>query len=361
MQACECSGPLLADYSGAVPAPAGAGVWAWAPLLPVRDPAHRLTLGEGGTPLLDCPRLAAALGVGRFLMKHEGLQATSTFKARSAAVSTGRARELGQSDIALATYANSGLAWSAYAARAGLRAHVFVPTWTPRDVVEACRAWGADVRLAPGPVAVAAAECKRAVAEHGWWSVGAWAEPYRVEGDKSLGLELLADPRAREADAILWPCASGIGLVGTWKAARDLRALGSDVRLPPLVGVQAATCAPLLEAFEAGATDCLDRRPWTDTASLARGLLAVRPTAADLVLHAIRETGGWLCAIEDAALVRAAALTARLEGVTLAPESAAAVAGVGQLRDAGRLKPDASVVVIATGAGRQTDYFGWSF
>jgi threonine synthase len=127
------------------------------------------------------------------------------------------------------------------------------------------------------------------------------------------------------------------------------------------VGVQAATCAPLLEAFEAGATDCVNGRAWTDTASLARGLLAVRPTAADLVLHAIRETGGWLCAIDDATLVRAAALTARLEGVTLAPESAAAVAGVGHLRDAGRLKPDATVVVVATGAGRQTDYFGWSF
>ena len=358
---CECSGPLLADYRDEVPSPSGAGVWAWAPLLPVRNRDFRVTLGEGGTPLLDCPRLAGALGIRRLLLKHEGWQPTGTFKARGAAVSIGRALELGQSDIALATAGNSGLAWSAYAARAGMRAHVFVPTWTSRDTVEACRAWGADVRLVPGPVAVAAAECSRAVAEHGWWSVGAWAEPYRVEGDKTLGLELLADPRAREADAVLWPCASGIGLVGTWKAARDLRALGRDVTLPPLVGVQAATCAPLLEAFEAGATDCLAGRGWTDTASLARGLLAVRPTAADLVLHAVRDTGGWLCSVDDAAIVRAAALTTRLEGLVLAPESAAAIAAVAQLRSVARLKADAAAVVVATGAGRQTDYFGWSF
>lgn len=358
---CECGGPLLADYRGEVPSPVGAGLWAWGPLLPVRDPHFRVTLGEGGTPLLDCPRLAGELHVRRLLVKHEGWQPTGTFKARGAAISIGRALELGQTDIALATAGNSGLAWSAYAARAGLRAHVFMPTWTPRDIVEACRAWGADVRLVSGPVAVAAADCSRAVAEHGWWSVGAWAEPYRVEGDKTLGLELLADPRAREADAILWPCASGIGLVGTWKARRDLRALGGDVALPPLVGVQAATCAPLLEAFEAQATDCLPGRGWTDTASLARGLLAVRPTAGDLVLHAVRDTGGWLCSVDDTAIVRAAALIMKLEGLALAPESAAAIAAVAQLRSVGRLNADAAVVVVATGAGRQSDYFGWSF
>lgn len=248
VRVCECSGPLLADYRGAAPSPVGEGVWAWAALLPVRNPGYRTTLGEGGTPLLDCPRLAGALGIRRLLIKFEGWQPTGTFKARGAAVSVGRALELGQSDIALATAGNSGLAWSAYAARAGMQAHVFVPTWTPRDTVEACRAWGADVRLVAGSVAVAAAECGRAVAEHGWWSVGAWAEPYRVEGDKTLGLELLADPRAQEADAILWPCASGIGLVGTWKAARDLRGLGRKVTVPPLVGVQASSCAPLREA-----------------------------------------------------------------------------------------------------------------
>ena len=167
--------------------------------------------------------------------------------------------------------------------------------------------------------------------------------------------------RVREADAVLWPCASGIGLVGTWKAARDLRALGRDVSLPPLVGVQAATCAPLLEAFEAGASDCVADGRWTDTASLARGLLAVRPTAADLVLHAVRDTGGWFCSVDDAAIVRAAALIARLEGLMLAPESAAAVAAVSQLRQMERLDAGATVVIVVTGSGRQADYFGWSF
>ena len=142
---------------------------------------------------------------------------------------------------------------------------------------------------------------------------------------------------------------------------RDVRSLGASARLPPLVGVQASTCAPLLEAFEAGASACVDGQRWTDTASLARGLLAVRPTAADLVLHAIRETRGWLCGIDDAALVRAASMTARLEGLTLAPESAAAVAAVAQQRQRGRLEPKSTIVVVVTGAGRQSDYFGWPF
>lgn len=358
--ACECAGPLLADYQGTVPHPGAGGVWSWSSLLPVRDPTFRVTLGEGGTPLLKCPRLAEATGVARLLVKHEGLQTTGTFKARGASVSVSRAAELGRSDIALATAGNSGLAWSAYAARAGLRAHVFLPTWTPCDVVEACRAWGADVRLVEGSVSVAARECREAVSKNGWWSVGAWAEPYRVEGDKTLGLELFADSEARSADAIVWPCASGIGLVGTWKAARDLRSLGFNFTLPPLIGVQARSCAPLLEAFQTGASDLRSSRRWSDTGSIARGLLAAEPPASDLVLHAVRETKGSFCAVDDADIVHAAALAARLEGLMLAPESAAAVAALWRLRESGVLGANATVVIVGTGAGRPSDYFGWS-
>lgn len=360
-RACDCGGTLLADYRGTAPALAAGNVWSYSWLLPVGEPRNRVTLGEGATPLIDCERGAAQLGIAQLLIKNEGQQPTGTFKSRGAAVSVGRALELGKSDVALATAGNSGIAWAAYAAHAGLTAHVFVPTWTAREVVDLLHAYGAKVELVDGPVSTAAEACARATLEEGWWPVGAWAEPYRVEGDKTLGLELLSDPRATAADAVLWPCASGIGLVGSWKAVTDLRHIGVEATLPPLIGVQSETCAPLFEAWEAGASGLVaGGHVWTDVGSVARGLLAPAPSAADLILRVVGESGGAFAAVSDAEIVAAAGLIARAEGLLLAPESAAAVAAVLRLRKAGRLTDVSRVVIIATGAARPSDYLGWA-
>ena len=358
---CTCGGALLVDYRGSAGELTPGDVWSYAWLLPVRETRNQVTLGEGATPLIDCPKAAAALGIEGLLIKNEGQQPTGTFKGRGAAVSVSRALELGRHDLALATAGNSGIAWAAYAARAGLTAHVFVPTWTAREAVDTLRALGADVRLVGGPVSTAARICAEEVAANGWWSVGAWAEPYRVEGDKTLGLELLADPRAASADVVIWPCASGIGLVGSWKAARDLKRLGMDVAMPALVGAQSDTCAPLVEAWQAGAADLVQGgHEWTDVGSLAKGLLAPAPSAATLVLQAVRETGGTFVAVSDEQLVAAGRLVARTVGLLLAPEAAAGIAAVGLLRDEGTLTRRSRAVVIATGASRPSDYYGWA-
>lgn len=358
---CDCGGALLANYRGSPGELSCGDVWSYSWLLPVADELKRVSLGEGATPLIDCQRAAAQLGIGQLLVKNEGQQPTGTFKGRGAAVSVSRACELGKTDLALATAGNSGIAWAAYAAHAGLVAHVYIPTWTARETFDLLHAYGADVRLVDGPVSTAAAACAEAAAEEGWWPVGAWAEPYRVEGDKTLGLELLSEPRAATADAVVWPCASGIGLVGTWKAARDLRQVGVEARLPPLIGVQSETCAPLLEAWNAGAADLVGGgRAWTDVGSLARGLLAPAPSAAGLVLSAVRASGGAFAMVADADIAAGARLLARAEGLLLAPESAAAVAAVARLRKSGRLTDASRVVVIATGASRPSDYLGWA-
>lgn len=359
-RSCDCGSTLLADYHGPGNELRSGDLWAYSWLLPIRDRKFQVTLGEGATPLIDCPPTAAALGIAELLIKNEGQQPTGTFKARGAAVSVSRALELGRQHLALATAGNSGIAWAAYAARAGLVAHVFVPTWTARETVELLRSFGADVRPVSGPVSSAARVCADEAASNDWWPVGAWAEPFRVEGDKTLGLELLADPRAASADAIVWPCASGIGLVGSWKAARDLKQVGMQVTMPALFGAQSDSCAPLVEAWRAGATDLVSGgRKWNDVDSFARGLLAPAPSAAGLILRAVRETGGGFAAVSDEQIVDAARLVARTAGLLLAPEAAAAIAAVTVLRKDGLFSDKSRIVVVATGGARPSDYFGW--
>ncbi len=358
---CSCGGPLLADYEGIPPELVLGDLWSYSWLLPVADVARRVSLGEGGTPVIEAPRLAEALGIHSLYIKNEGQQPSGTFKARGASVSVSKAAESGHRELALATAGNSGIAWAIYATRAGLTCHVFLPTWTARETTDLLRALNADVRLIEGPVSVAGRACADEAAANGWWSVGAWAEPYRVEGDKTLGLELLADPRTSSADAVIWPCASGIGLVGTWKAGRDLNRLGMEARVPSLFGAQSETCAPLHEAWRAGAPDLLgDGQPWTDVGSIARGLLAPAPSAAALILRAVRDTGGGFVTATDQEIVSAARLTVRLTGLLLAPEAAAAVAGIPALLREGLLSARSNVVVVATGAARPSDYYAWS-
>ncbi|MEQ9569229.1 MAG: threonine synthase, partial [Longimicrobiales bacterium] len=201
-------------------------LWRYAEVLPVRDPAHRVALGEGFTPLLDAPRLARRLGTGRVWVKDEGQNPTGSFKARGLGLAVSRAKELGAEAVALPSAGNAGSAAAAYGAAAGLPVHVVVPKDTPRPIVEEIRALGADLQLLDGLITDCGRVVKRGVEEQGWFDLSTLKEPYRVEGKKTMGYELFEQLGGRLPDVILYPTGGGTGLIGMWKAFDEMEALG---------------------------------------------------------------------------------------------------------------------------------------
>jgi threonine synthase len=355
---CACGSPLLARYdlerlAGATTFDAMAAreptLWRYRELLPVRDDAHVVTLGEGMTPLTPLPRLGAALGVPSLLMKDEGLIPTGSFKARGAAVGASRARELGIERVAMPTNGNAGAAWSAYAARAGIRALVVMPVDAPEITRRECTAAGADLFLVDGLIGDAGAIVAGAVAEGGWFDASTLKEPYRLEGKKTMGLEIFEQLGRRVPDVIVYPTGGGVGLIGIHKALGELRALGwLDGPLPRLVAAQAAGCAPIVRAFERGARTA---EPFLDAHTVAFGINVANPIGATLMLDVIAETGGCAVAVEDDELLAALAETARLEGAFVCPEGAAGVAAIRRLRASGWIAESDEVVLLNTGAG----------
>ena len=346
---CRCGHPLLARYDLAAvavtPAEVAArrpGLWRWAELLPVRDPGHRVSLGEGDTPLLD-------LG-GGVSVKDEGLNPTGSFKARGAAVGASRARELGARHVALPTNGNAGAAWSAYGRRAGLAVTVAVPADAPPVTRSEALATGAGTAVVAGQIGDAGAMVARAVAARdGWFDVSTLKEPYRVEGKKTMGLEIYEQLGRRVPDVIVYPTGGGVGLIGIHKALHELRDLRwLDGPLPRLVAAQASGCAPIVRAFEAGARTA---DPFPDAHTVAFGINVANPLGATLILDAIADTGGCAVAVEDDELLAALAETARLEGAFVCPEGAAGVAAIRRLRESGWIAEGDEVVLLNTGAG----------
>jgi len=355
---CRCGSPLLARYdlaavrSAVDPARIASrppDLWRYAELLPVRAAAHRVSLGEGMTPLLPLPRLGARYGVPGLLVKDEGALPTGSFKARGAAVGVSRARELGIRALALPTNGNAGGAWASYAARAGLAATVVMPVDAPPITRAECVLAGADLYLVRGVIADAGRMVHRAAVAHGWFEAATLKEPYRVEGKKTMGLELIEQLGWRVPDVIVYPTGGGVGLIGIAKALAELRELGwIDDRLPRLVVAQAAGCAPIVTAFAAGAEDAA---PWPDPHTVAYGLNVAAPLGARQVLAALRDTDGTAVAVTDADALAAQADCARAEGLLVCPEGGAALDAVRQLRATGWLNPDDEVVVLNTGTG----------
>ncbi len=326
-------------------------LWRYHELLPVTAPEQVVTLGEGMTPLLAAPALGAALGVPRLLIKDEGLLPTGSFKARGAAAGVSRARELGASALAMPTNGNAGAAWAAYAARAGLPMLVAMPTGAPAITRAECVATGADLRLVDGLIS----DAGRLIAEgtaassRGWTDVATLKEPYRIEGKKTMGYEIAEQLGWRMPDVIVYPTGGGVGLIGIHKALLELSALGwVSGPLPRLVSVQATGCAPIVRAFEAGASTS---EAWVDARTVAFGITVPKALGDFLVLDAVRATGGTAVAVDDDELLADVALTGRLEGMFVCPEGAAAVSAVRRLRTSGWLGADDEVVVLNTGAG----------
>jgi threonine synthase len=326
-----------------------ADLWRYAEVLPVRDPACRIALGEGWTPLLDVPRLADRLGMERVLVKDEGQNPTASFKARGLGMAVSRAKELGATELALPSAGNAGSAAAAYAAAGGLTVHVVVPQDTPAPILEEIRALGADLQLLDGLITDCGKVVRKGVEEQGWFDLSTLKEPYRVEGKKTMAYELFEQLDGRLPDAIVYPTGGGTGLIGMWKAFDEMEALGwigSD--RPKMFTVQAEGCAPVVRAWEAGADAC---EPWHDARTYASGLRVPQAIGDFLMLRALRESGGGAVAIADRDMATWVRRMGEDTGIFAAPEGGATAAAVPMLRKLGLLEPTDEVVLFNTGSG----------
>lgn len=357
-QLCTCGSPLLAKYDLdamrdcfrkedlVTRAP---DLWRYHELLPVRDPSNVVSLGEGMTPLLPLRTLGKELGIPDLWLKDEGNIPTGTFKARGAAVGVSRAKELGIQTIAMPTNGNAGAAWAVYAARAGLEAVIIMPVDAPKITRNECSISGVQLYLVNGLISDAGKIVGRAVQKHGWFDASTLKEPYRLEGKKTMGIEILEQCGWEVPDVILYPTGGGVGLIGIYKALRELQALGwIGDKLPRLVSVQATGCAPIVEAWKKGERSS---QFWEDAKTVAFGITVPKALGDFLVLEAVYETGGCAIAIDDEDLLREQARIGKLEGAFICPEGAATVSAARQLREAGWIREDEKVVLLNTGAG----------
>ena len=354
---CEaCGAPYLVRYppfpSPAAKAALAARPWTmwryreWLPLEPEQQP---VSLGEGGTPLLDAGRLAQRHGFGRLLVKDESVNPTGSFKARGLAVAVTRACAAGARRFVVPTAGNAGVALAAYAARAGVTARIYAPNTTPPTILSQIRSYGAELQLVPGHIGDSGKAARAYAAEHGAVDVSTLREPYRIEGKKTLGLELAEQLDWHLPEAIVYPTGGGTGLIGMWKAFGELQRAGwIDGALPRLYSVQAEGCAPVIRAFEAGADRCT---PWPDPQTVAAGLRVPGPLGDRLMLTALRESGGGAIAVSDEALTAGARELQVEEGIDAAPEGGATLAAAGGLMARGAIRPDETVVLFNTGAG----------
>ena len=324
-------------------------MWRWSSLLPVSNSENIVSLGEGNTPLIPVKRLGQSLGAAKVLVKDESVNPTGTFKARGMSCAVSMAKELGAAKLAAPSAGNAGSALAAYAAAAGIEAHIFMP----RDVPEAnyieCKMFGAHVNLVDGLIS----DCGRLVAEgkdsQGWFDVSSLKQPYRIEGKKTMGLELAEQLGWRLPDAILYPTGGGVGVIGMWKAFDELEELGwIDSKRPRMIVVQAAGCAPIVRAFEQGSEEA---EFWDDARTIASGLRVPEAGGAFLVLEAVRKSKGTCIAVSDQEILGAGRLLAETEGMFVAPEAAACVAALEKLLQRAFLKRDDEIVLFNTGTG----------
>jgi threonine synthase len=324
--------PLLVRYDlGAVrldPATLAerpAGMWKWRELLPLPAGVEPVSLGEQETPLVPLPRTAARAGASSLIVKDEGRLPTGSFKARGLAMAVSMARHFGVTRMAMPTNGNAGAALAAYGARAGVRTLVICPAETPAINVRETAAYGADVYVANGQID----ECGRIVGEGAaagrWFDCSTLKEPYRIEGKKVMGLELAEQYGWRLPDAIFYPTGGGTGLIGMWKAFAELEAIGLiGPERPRMYAVQAAGCAPMVRAFEAG-EEFAER--WEGAATMATGIRVPKAIGDFLILRAVRESGGAAIAVEEEAIAQGVEDAARDDGMLLCPEGGAVLAG----------------------------------
>ena len=324
-------------------------LWRYRELLPVRHTRDIVSLGEAVTPLVAMPKLSAALGAGAILVKDEGRLPTGSFKARGLVMAVSMAKALGVSHMAMPTNGNAGAALAAYASRCGIRTTIFCPEDTPEVNVSEIALQGARVYRVNGLID----DCGKLVADGkakaGWFDTSTLKEPYRIEGKKTMGLELAEQLGWQVPDVILYPTGGGTGLIGMWKAFAELEAIGFiGGKRPRMVAVQAAGCAPMVRAFEAGAEHA---SRWENAHTIAAGIRVPQAVGDFLILRAVRESGGFAIAVDDDAITSALDEVAREEGFLMCPEGAATYAALKQALADGRIRRDERAVLFNCATG----------
>jgi threonine synthase len=321
-------------------------LWRYREVLPLPSDVEPVSLSEGGTPLLRAERVGEDV---ELCIKDESVNPTQSFKARGMSVAVSMAKHLGATKLAVPSAGNAGGALAAYAARAGVEAHVFMPRDTPRANVVECRELGAQVTLIDGLITDCAAEIARRKANEGWFDVSTLKEPYRVEGKKTLGYELAEQLNWQLPDVILYPAGGGTGLIGMWKAFDEMEALGwIGKNRPRMFAVQAAGCAPIVRAFEAGEQNAAE---FQDADTIASGLRVPKAIGDFLILKILRESNGGAIAIDDEQMIRVARQVGANEGLFVCPEGAACFVALKLLRRDKKIVSGERVVVFNTGSG----------
>ena len=324
-----------------------ASMWRYAELLPVVDSHHIVSLNESMTPLLPAQRLAASLGLEALWVKDESRLPTGSFKARGLAMAVSKAKELGLTKLAIPSAGNAATALASYAAQAGMEAHIFMPQDVPPFNRNTCQLAGADVTLIDGLITDAGKIVAERKEAEGWFDVSTLKEPYRVEGKKTMGLEIAEQFNWELPDVIVYPTGGGTGIVGMWKVFQELEAIGwIDEKRPRMIAVQAAGCAPIVKAWRDGAAQA---EPWTNAQTTAAGLRVPQAVGDFLILDAIYQSSGAAIAVTDDEIREALATLATHEGILACPEGAATVAGLSKLAEAGEIQPENRVVLFNTG------------
>lgn len=343
---CECGKPLKAEYSlepwdRATLRDRPETMWRYHNMLP---PVEPISLGEGMTPLHWVPKLGE-----RWFIKDEGMNPTASFKARGMSAAISMAQHFGVHKVAVPSAGNAAGAMSAYAAKAGMEAHAFMPSDTPNAIVVECRSLGAHVYLIDGLITDCAAEVGRRRDAEGWFDLSTLKEPYRAEGKKTMGYELAEQMDWRLPDVIVYPTGGGTGLVGMWKAFDEMQGLGwIDERRPKMISVQAAGCAPIATAFNAGERFAAE---FPNAHTVASGLRVPRAIADFVMLDLIRESGGMALTVTDGDMVAAAKEIGAKTGIFACPEGGATLAAARHLAEEGFIRPNDSVVLFNTGSG----------
>ena len=355
---CACGSPLLVRYDLKAASTAltksalrnrAPTLWRYRELLPLQDDANLVSLGEGFTPLIQAKTLAGELALQRLWIKDESQNPTSSFKDRGLSLAISRAKELGVKKVAIPSAGNAGGSLSAYAARAGIEAYVFMPKDTPAANQIEARQYGAHLTLVDGLIS----DCGRLIAERkaleGWFDVSTLKEPYRVEGKKTMGYEIAEQLNWTLPDVIIYPTGGGTGLIGMWKAFEEMEELGWIAnKRPRMVAVQASGCAPIVKAFDEGKETA---EPWRQAETVASGLRVPQAVADFLILRALRESHGTALSVSDDEMLAEIPRVGRAEGIFFCPEGAACVAALRRLTHRKWIKTSDEVVIFNTASG----------
>jgi threonine synthase len=355
---CRCGSPLLVRYDLKKVKKAfrkkaltlrRENLWRYGELLPVNQEENMVSLGEGMTPLIHLKHSGLKLGVNHLYLKDEGLIPTGTFKARGAAVGVSRAKELGIKVLAMPTNGNAGGSWAAYCAKAGIKAIIVMPQDAPMINRKEIAITGAELYLVNGLISDAGKIVGRAIAEYGWYDASTLKEPYRIEGKKTMGLEIAEQLDWKVPDVIIYPTGGGVGIIGIYKGLKELLEIGwIGEKMPRLVSVQSTGCAPVVKAWEEKKSESVF---WENSSTIAFGLNVPKALGDFLILQAIYETDGCAVAVGDDEILRAQQMLARDEGIFCCPEGAATLSAANRLIKGNWIKPNESVILLNTGTG----------